>query len=101
MIDIIDCMYELLKSIHVLEIHQLCKKTLYTLLVLEFYFKLMSTECAQKDQYHCYDMICCCLSGIILIKLLRMHNISNLIFHTDIKTLEYYEGELNLCTSCH
>ena len=39
--------------------------------------------------------------GIPLIKLLRMHNISNLIFRTDVETLGHYGGESDLCTLCH
>ena len=96
-----DYINKLLKNVYILKIHQLCKKTFYALFVLKFYFKFMSTEHAQENQYHCCDIICCCLSEILLIKLLRMHNVSNLVFYTDIETFGYYEGELNLCTLYH
>ena len=34
-------------------------------------------------------------------KLLRTHDVSNLVFRTDVETLGYYRGESDLCGLCY
>ncbi|KAL9127045.1 MAG: hypothetical protein Q9217_004009 [Psora testacea] len=100
-IDNTERMVELQESVHVPEMYQMCKKTLYALLVSEFYFELANVERVREGQYHCRGTIRCRLPGIPFVKLLRLYNVSNLIFRTDVETVGYYGGESDLCPLCH
>ena len=78
------------------------KKTLYALLVSAFYFELVSVpERVREGQYRCYSTIRCRLPGMSIVKLLPRFNISNLVFATDVETLGYYGGRVDLCVLYH
>ena len=96
-IDNIDRMDELRESVHVPQMYQDCKKTLYALLVSEFYFELVSSERVREGQYRCQGTIRCRLPGTSIVKLLARINISNLVFTTNVETVGDYEGRLDLC----
>ena len=99
-IDNTERMVELQESVHVPEMYKTCKNTLYALLVSEFYFELADIERVRDSQYHCRGTIRCRLPGIPLVNLLRMQDLLNLVFCTDIETLGYYGGESDLCGLC-
>ena len=100
-IDNTDRMDELRETVHVPQMYRDCKKTLYTLLVLAFYFELASSERVREGQYRCHGTIRCRLPGMSIVKLLTRINIANLVFTTDVETLGYYEARLDLCVLCH
>jgi len=100
-IDNTDRMEELRESVHVPQMYRDCKKTLYALLVPSFYFELASVERVREGQYRCHGTIRCRLPGMSIVKLLTRFNVSNLVFLTDVETLGYYGGELDLCVLCH
>jgi len=101
-IDNVDRMTEMRESVHVPEIVQDCKKTLFALLVSAFYFELRDIpEKARDGRCHCFGTIRCRLPGTAVVNLLRQCNTSNLVFLTAAETLGHYEGELDLCSSCH
>ncbi len=100
-IDNTDRMDELRESVHVPEMYRVCKKTLYALLACAFYFELASIERVREGQYHCRGTIRCRLPGIPAVNLLTRCHVSNLVFLTDVETLGYYAGNLDLCVLCH
>ncbi len=101
-IDNTDRMDELRESANVSQMYRDCEKTLYALLISAFYFELApDPERVREGQYHCRGTIRCRLPGISIVKLSTNINVSNLVFITDIETLGYYGGDLNLCVSCH
>jgi hypothetical protein len=100
-IDNTDRMDELRESVHVPEMYRVCEKTLYALLVCAFYFELASIERIREGQYHCRGTIRCRLPGIPAVNSLTRCHVSNLAFLTDVETLGYYAGNLDLCVLCH
>jgi len=100
-IDNTDRMEELRESVHVPRIYRDCEKTLYALLTAAFYFELASAERVREGQYRCYGTIRCRLAGMSIVKLLARLSVSNLAFATDVETLGYYGGRIDLCALCH
>ena len=95
-------MGEMRESVHVPQIFRNCKKTLYALLVSAFYFELASApERVREGQYRCHGTIRCRLPGMSIVKLLTRFNVSNLVFATDVETLGYCGGRIDLCVLCH
>ena len=99
-IDNTERMSELQANVYVPEMFQSCEKTLYALLVSQFYFELLTIERIREGQYHCRGTIRCRLPGIPLVKLLKAQGISNLIFRTNARSLGYYGGKSDLCAVC-
>ncbi len=100
-IDNTDRMEELRESVHVPQMYRACRRTLYILLVLTFYFELASVERVREGQYRCHGTIRCRSPGLSIVKLLARVNVSNLVFATDVETLGYYGGYKDLCVLCH
>ena len=101
-IDNVDRMAEMRESVHVPDMIQNCKRTLYALLISAFFFELRCTpERIREGQYYCRGIIRCRLPGITIVNLLKQYNTSHLGFVTDLETLGFYEGTLDLCGLCH
>ena len=97
-----DRMGEMRESVHVPQMFRDCKKTLYVLLVSAFYFELASApERVREGQYRCHGTLWCRLPGMSIVKLLTRFNVSNLVFATDVETLGYCGGRIDLCALCH
>lgn len=78
-----------------------CKKTIYVLLIVSFYFELSSISSSLSgNRIRCLEMIRCRLSDQVMMKLLERIHSSRLFFVTHSKALKYYLDKRDLCSSC-
>jgi len=96
----INWMNKLRQCVLNLQIIRECEKTIYVLLIVFFYFKLSSISSSLlENRIRCLEIIRCCLSSQVIIKLLERIYFSRLFFIIHSKILRYYFGKRDLCSS--